>query len=271
MSWGALGWAAKQRPGKIADKLVLIALADRHNEEEDIAWPSVAWLCEFTGADRKTIIASLDRLEALGLIADTGKRFGKTKQVKGYSLAINGAEKGIPKTEPLEAKSTAFPAKEYQKRDTEPVIEPNVVKAKASTTIRAKPFPKPDGVEQNIWNDFLDLRKAKRAPLSNTALEAIEREAASVGWTLNQAITEMVARGWQGFKANWVKEKQNDRPNTNMGATERAARQALHEISGGFGRFDGGGTEVASGHIAGDNRTIDALPRPHRAIGYAGG
>ena len=136
MSWGALGWAAKQRPGKIADKLVLIALADRHNEEQDIAWPSIKWLCEFTGADRKTIITSLTRLETLGLIADSGQRFGKTKQVKGYMLAINSAEKGIPKTEPLPDNGTAFPAKESQKRDTEPVKEPKKKKDKPFSSAR---------------------------------------------------------------------------------------------------------------------------------------
>lgn len=209
MSWGALGWAAKQRPGKIADKLVLIALADRHNEEQDIAWPSIAWLCEFTGADRKTIITSLDRLETLGFITDSGERFGKTKQVKGYKLALNNTEKGIPKTEPLGEKSPVSPPKQSQKRDTEPSREPSVVKANALPTKRASAPAMPEGVELNVWNDFLELRKAKRAPLSNTALAAIEREAALAGWSLNDALAECAARGWQSFKADWVKEKRN--------------------------------------------------------------
>lgn len=242
------------------DKLVFLALADCANDE-GLAWPSIATIARKSGVSERTVQRSIRLAEKSGLI--------RRQEVlgKGCKYWFNPRHTVTPdKTSPV--------TNDAQTPDTlspKPSRTINVVKAKASTTIRAKPFPKPDGVEQNIWNDFLDLRKAKRAPLSNTALEAIEREAASVGWTLNQAITEMVARGWQGFKANWVKEKQNDRPNTNMGATERAARQALHEISGGLGRFDGGGAEVASGHIAGDNRTIDALPRPHRAIGYAGG
>jgi uncharacterized protein YdaU (DUF1376 family) len=62
----------------------------------------------------------------------------------------------------------------------------------------------PGEVEAKVWEDFLAIRKAKRSPLTSTALEAIKREANKAGWTLNQAITECVARGWQGFKAEWV-------------------------------------------------------------------
>ena len=66
----------------------------------------------------------------------------------------------------------------------------------------------PCEVEAKVWEDFLAIRKAKRSPLTSTALEAIKREANKAGWTLNQAITECVARGWQGFKAEWVNKAQ---------------------------------------------------------------
>ena len=67
----------------------------------------------------------------------------------------------------------------------------------------------PDFVEQQVWDDFLSIRKAKNAPMSETALRAIEREAKKAGWSLNMAISESVSRGWQSFKAEWVKEKLN--------------------------------------------------------------
>jgi hypothetical protein len=52
MSWEALAWAARQRVTRAADKLILIGLADRHNSEENAAWPSLAWLGEFSSLDR---------------------------------------------------------------------------------------------------------------------------------------------------------------------------------------------------------------------------
>jgi len=68
---------------------------------------------------------------------------------------------------------------------------------------RATPA-KPDGVSDQVWKDFLMMRKAKRAPLTETAMKAIEREAEKARWPLNDALAETVARGWQGFKAAWV-------------------------------------------------------------------
>lgn len=65
---------------------------------------------------------------------------------------------------------------------------------------------KPDGVADQVWADFLDLRKRKSAPLSETALDGIRREATKAGWGLNDALAESVTRGWQAFKSDWVKD-----------------------------------------------------------------
>lgn len=62
----------------------------------------------------------------------------------------------------------------------------------------------PDGVSESVWDDFLKLRKAKKAPMTESALETIKREADKAGWTLENALRECCARGWQGFKADWV-------------------------------------------------------------------
>lgn len=63
---------------------------------------------------------------------------------------------------------------------------------------------KPEDVSETVWSDFLTIRKAKRAPLTATALEGIEREAAKAGMSLHQALQVCCARGWQGFKAEWA-------------------------------------------------------------------
>ena len=65
----------------------------------------------------------------------------------------------------------------------------------------------PDFVDAQVWADFLSIRKAKKAPMTETALKGIEREAKKAGWSLEKAISECVTRGWQSFKADWVKEK----------------------------------------------------------------
>lgn len=63
----------------------------------------------------------------------------------------------------------------------------------------------PDGVALTLWSDFLTLRKAKKLPITQTALDGINREAEKAGLTIAQAITICCERGWGGFKADWLK------------------------------------------------------------------
>ena len=84
--------------------------------------------------------------------------------------------------------------------ETERERETETKKEKKTTAVAAPP----EGVSQSLWGDFLALRKAKKAPMTNAALAGIMREADRAGWTLEKALTECCARGWQGFKAEWV-------------------------------------------------------------------
>lgn len=69
-------------------------------------------------------------------------------------------------------------------------------------------LPTPDGVLQSVWDDFVQHRKNKKAPITETALKGIEREAKKAQISLNDALQEICARGWTGFKAEWVMKDQ---------------------------------------------------------------
>ena len=80
----------------------------------------------------------------------------------------------------------------------------------SSSSSSSSSILKPDSVPEQVWNDFIKIRKAKKAPLTQTALSGIEREAETAGWTLEDALTECVSRGWQGFKADLVQPKKTE-------------------------------------------------------------
>lgn len=86
MSWPALAWAHALKVGSSSEKAVLLALAYRHNEDLDMAYPSVSSIAQFTELDRKTIFAAIEKLTQKGLVADSGERMGKTKQIIAYTL-----------------------------------------------------------------------------------------------------------------------------------------------------------------------------------------
>lgn len=95
---------------------------------------------------------------------------------------------------------------------------------------------RPDWVTQETWSDFVALRKAKRAPLTATALEGIVSEAAKAGWTLQDALAECCQRGWQGFKAAWVTASPAVQPKAKsdyMDGIIAGSRQAIRGFGGG--------------------------------------
>jgi hypothetical protein len=81
----ALNWAWGLRLKPASLKFLLLSVAD-YADEHGHAYPSLAALEDKTCLDRKTLIAGLDQLQALGLLEDTGTRRGRTGQVKVYRL-----------------------------------------------------------------------------------------------------------------------------------------------------------------------------------------
>lgn len=136
MSVEAITWALRQPITQSSTKFVLVVLANCASADSGLAWPSVAYLSSATGQDRKTVVTNLQRLQEWGLIEDTGKRAGTTKQIVMYRLICgpdlfggeekrNGSENGtVPKTEQSRkvGEQSRFSPKESQKRDTEPSL-----------------------------------------------------------------------------------------------------------------------------------------------------
>lgn len=91
-------------------------------------------------------------------------------------------------------------------------ITNNQNKEKSKTTPSAE-LSKPQDVEESVWQDFVAIRKAKKAPLTETALAGIASEAKKANMTLQAALTECCSRGWQGFKADWVVKDSPAKPN----------------------------------------------------------
>jgi uncharacterized protein YdaU (DUF1376 family) len=62
----------------------------------------------------------------------------------------------------------------------------------------------PPDVSQQIWNDWVALRKSKKAPITQTVLNGAIAEAKILGWPLEKFLAEWCSRGSQGLKAEWI-------------------------------------------------------------------
>lgn len=98
MSAEATFWAWMMGVKPSPAKLVLLCLADCHNPDSGRCDPSNAYITQFTGLDRKTVIDALQILEAIPLV-DITRRRGRSPQ---YQLLIQ--ENPVPAREQGERK-----------------------------------------------------------------------------------------------------------------------------------------------------------------------
>ena len=67
----------------------------------------------------------------------------------------------------------------------------------------------PEGVSLEVWESFVKQRKARKAQITDRVMNSIKEQAKIAGWTLENALSEIVIRNWQTFKADWVATKPN--------------------------------------------------------------
>ena len=89
MSIHALAWALTVETGSPTRKAVLLALADRYNENESAAWPSVGWIARATELHPSTVRRAIADLLDLQLLEATGWAGIRTdRMTKRYRLKM---------------------------------------------------------------------------------------------------------------------------------------------------------------------------------------
>ena len=106
---------------------------------------------------------------------------------KGFFIVASGVL--------AECKQLAIPERETE-RETE-----------TEKRQRATSVAPPNGVSQSVWQEFVNHRKSKKAQVTQLVIDGIQKEADKAGFTLEDALKEVVVRNWQGFKAEWVLPK----------------------------------------------------------------
>lgn len=72
---------------------------------------------------------------------------------------------------------------------------------------RAKALTRPEDVEQQVWTDWVALRKAKKAPVTDTVLKTARKEASLANMTFTAFLEVWCARGSQGLEAAWLADR----------------------------------------------------------------
>jgi hypothetical protein len=216
----------------------LWASADEHSEDGRMPGLSV------TGIDRKTGCKGLGAgLLSIGWIEDTpggitllrfdehngksAKRRCLDAQRKANDRNPSACDADIERTDDGQ-KADDCGAREEKRREeinTSPDGEERPRK-------RVAAMPCPDDVDPQVWADWLQLRKAKRATVTATAVEGAREEAAKAGVSFEAFLRIWCRRGSQGLEASWLttEEKARDSPLAET-AYQRSMRNRVSEFA----------------------------------------
>lgn len=210
-------WEKSQHCGSAL--LMLLAIAD-FADDDGQAFPSVSRLakkCRIKPRNCQYILRALEKSGELVIKFNKGPSGSNLYQIVLGALGVQsgaGAQ-GIAGVQQIARRGATHCMETVQSI----AYKPSVNRQQPSSRTREKKKPSRFdantyllslGVDEQIVNDWLDHRKTKRAEPSKTAIDGILREAKEAGITLSDALAISCERGWTGFKAEWMADKQND-------------------------------------------------------------
>jgi len=159
------------------------------------------------GVDLRTLEEVIRRLSEVGLIdkntlqplAWNERQYvsdSSTERVKAYRERVKRS-RNVSET--------------AQETDTEADTETKTEEKRGTPRKRSATFPQPADVDQQTWADWLTLRKAKRAPVTQTTVDGARQEAAKADMPLEAFLKVWCRRGSQGLESDWLKP--SEKPN----------------------------------------------------------
>lgn len=222
----SLVWKKFPRGG--SDKLVMLAMADWGDDMGGRIYPSIPKL-----AAKVNVSESQARRIVHGLINDgyllvtDNHNGGDPGKPRHYQMVIEKlitpsvcATPSMDATPSTNARRPLAPMRETPSMDAtlyinKPLNNPLTInngkkqkssKPKKTEVIKLNPeieLLKQYGVEGQIAIDFLIVRKKKKLPLTETAMEGIIEEAEKANLSVLQAVTISTKKGWGGFDSTW--------------------------------------------------------------------
>ena len=158
------------------------------------------------------------------------------KEIEAYSDKSIKAKRSATarwesKTETTGRNTDAMPTHSERSADGMPPSNQEPITNNQKPKKKTSAIAPPVGVSESVWSDFCQHRKAKGAKLTQTAIDGIQAEAGKAGWALEAALRECCARGWTGFKADWVADKPGNRSASGETPYQRSMREKMEQIA----------------------------------------
>ena len=199
-----------QLPNSVVDELLadltgaelkcyLLVVRKTKGWNKEIDSISIGQFMEVTGLSNRSVITACDSLVEKGLLVRSGgERRLNTYSVRSFNISQTGEKSSSDKTG--EKSSSDLVKKVHTQNNNKNTIQNiNKKNTKKSVLELLADF----GITGQLADDFITLRKAKKAPITETALKGFQSEADKAGISICEAVSIAIERNWQGFNASW--------------------------------------------------------------------
>ncbi len=248
---------------KASHRQVLAELANCLNKHTGRCDPSIAYICEYTGLNKKTVMSAIQSLEECNVVSAT-KTFGaRTKYKLHLEVKISAKNGSGIKSDVVPTTSTKYGTTTSTKSGTSP--ESNIGAKNGTPTCTKngtppvpKTVPEPiNNLEVNLEDIYMGLtdqqiqivkkteippaiqpeivvrifehrKTIKKQIFSEKALQPILKRLAEKPDRIHEAVETMEARQWQGFDWSWIDK--TARPKTQHNGHFQSAEAFLNDI-----------------------------------------
>lgn len=209
MSFQAMAWAVQHRL-PVKEKITLLILANYASNKDGDCYPSLGTLADDTGLSKDSVIRAIKELEDAGLLSVNRRQVEGVNLPNSYRLNLATSSQKLQGVvagsgEGSRTQRGGVVAGCDSNLSPEPVIDPEKHKApaaqRAGSTSDVRSITLPDFLERDLWNAFVDHRRALKKPLTLAAAELIMKKLEGferAGLSSRAALEASIENGWQG-------------------------------------------------------------------------
>ena len=204
MGWHIVVTEEMRALGLSGNDLMVFALINGFSQDgQGCFYGSLNYICETCGISKSTALRILQDLTQRGFII---KKEIYENGVKSVSY------RGGIKMTPVVSKCNEGGVKMTPNNKIDNISPTEIINNNKDVRFDFKKSLLEIGVSPQVAEDWLKVRKTKKAANTETAFKRIQEEIELSGLSADECITIAVERSWQGFKAEWLSNYQRQSP-----------------------------------------------------------
>jgi hypothetical protein len=207
MGWHIVVTEEMRALGLSGNDLIVFALINGFSQDgQGCFYGSLPYICETCGISRRTAIYILNNLVEKGLLI-------KNETIQnGVKRVFYQVNRGSAKIAHVVQKLHQGSAEIAPNNIIDNISPTEIINKEKDVRFDFKKSLLEIGVSPQVAEDWLKVRKTKKAANTETAFKRIQKEIELSGLSADECITIAVERSWQGFKAEWVANYQRQSP-----------------------------------------------------------